>query len=93
MIVFFDSALTVGDTDEMIVFLPIFILMLIVVLAYAILFLKQVQERLKIQSFLEDLREAHEKVEELTLANERQRMARDLHDTLAQGVAGLIMTA
>ncbi|WNS40801.1 sensor histidine kinase [Paenibacillus sp. MMS20-IR301] len=91
IIVFFDSALTVKDTDELIVFLPIFILMLIVVLAYAILFFKQVQERMRIQSFLEDLRKAHEKVEELTLANERQRMARDLHDTLAQGVAGLIM--
>ncbi|MHA6533476.1 sensor histidine kinase [Paenibacillus sp. BAC0078] len=91
IIVFFDSALTVGDRDELIVFLPIFVLMLIIVLAYAILFFKQVQERLRVQSFLEDLREAHEKVEELTLANERQRMARDLHDTLAQGVAGLIM--
>ncbi|KWX77294.1 hypothetical protein AML91_07935 [Paenibacillus jilunlii] len=91
IIVFFDSALTVGDKKEMIVFLPIFVLMLIIVLAYAILFFKQVQERLRIQSFLEDLRVAHEKVEELTLANERQRMARDLHDTLAQGVAGLIM--
>ncbi|MNB86884.1 Sensor histidine kinase DesK [compost metagenome] len=92
IIVFFDSALTVGDRDELIVFLPIFVLMLIVVLAYAILFFKQVQERLKVQSFLEDLRAAHDKVEELTLANERQRMARDLHDTLAQGVAGLIMS-
>ncbi|MEK4059972.1 MULTISPECIES: sensor histidine kinase [unclassified Paenibacillus] len=91
IVVFFDSALTVGDTGELILFLPIFILMLIIVLAYANLFFKQVQERLRIQSFLEDLREAHEKVEELTLANERQRMARDLHDTLAQGVAGLIM--
>ncbi|WP_058303227.1 sensor histidine kinase [Gorillibacterium timonense] len=91
IIVFFDSSLTVGDTDELIIFLPIFILMLIVVLAYAIMFFTQVQERLRTQSFLEDLREAHEKVEELTLANERQRMARDLHDTLAQGVAGLIM--
>jgi NarL family two-component system sensor histidine kinase YdfH len=30
-------------------------------------------------------------VEELTLANERQRMARDLHDTLAQGLAGVVM--
>ena len=30
-------------------------------------------------------------VEELTLAAERQRMARELHDTLAQGVAGLIL--
>lgn len=32
-----------------------------------------------------------EQVQELTLANERQRMARELHDTLAQGLAGLIL--
>ena len=31
------------------------------------------------------------RIEELTLANERQRMARELHDTLAQGLAGLTM--
>jgi NarL family two-component system sensor histidine kinase YdfH len=30
-------------------------------------------------------------VEELTLMTERQRMARELHDTLAQGLAGVIM--
>lgn len=31
------------------------------------------------------------RVEELTLITERQRIARDLHDTLVQGVAGLVM--
>jgi NarL family two-component system sensor histidine kinase YdfH len=31
------------------------------------------------------------RVQDLTLANERQRMARELHDTLAQGLAGLIL--
>lgn len=31
------------------------------------------------------------RVEELTMINERQRIARDLHDTLVQGVAGLVM--
>ena len=31
------------------------------------------------------------KIELLTLQNERQRMARELHDTLAQGVAGLVL--
>lgn len=31
------------------------------------------------------------RIESLTLQNERQRMARELHDTLAQGVAGLVL--
>lgn len=31
------------------------------------------------------------RVEELTMLTERQRIARDLHDTLVQGLAGLIM--
>lgn len=91
VIIFFDAGLTVGDTKEIIFLLPIFVLMLIIMLAFAIMFFRQVYERQRIQSFLQDLQEAHKKVEDLTLANERQRMARDLHDTLAQGVAGLIM--
>jgi NarL family two-component system sensor histidine kinase YdfH len=31
------------------------------------------------------------RVEDLSIANERQRMARELHDTLSQGLAGLIL--
>jgi NarL family two-component system sensor histidine kinase YdfH len=31
------------------------------------------------------------RIESLTLQNERQRMARELHDTLAQGLAGLVL--
>ncbi|MNB75224.1 Nitrate/nitrite sensor protein NarX [compost metagenome] len=91
IMLFFDASLTLGNTDDLIFLLPFFALMLIVVVAYALLFFQQVQERLRIQTFLRDLKEAHIKVEELTLSNERQRMARDLHDTLAQGLAGLIM--
>ena len=34
---------------------------------------------------------ANRKIKELTLQNERQRMARDLHDTLAQRLVGLIL--
>jgi NarL family two-component system sensor histidine kinase YdfH len=47
---------------------------------------------------LRDLESAHRQLEayasqvrELTLVQERQRMARDLHDTLAQGLAGMIL--
>ncbi|HEY0754347.1 MAG TPA: sensor histidine kinase [Ktedonobacteraceae bacterium] len=37
------------------------------------------------------LEQASAHIEELTLVTERQRMARELHDTLAQGLAGIIL--
>lgn len=64
----------------------------------AYLFRRQLEAREKTQKYLEELQETHKKleaytdqVEELTLSAERQRMARELHDTLAQGLAGLIL--
>ncbi|AET61004.1 membrane associated, signal transduction histidine kinase-like ATPase [Paenibacillus terrae HPL-003] len=79
------------DGEHSVLFIGLLILIVIIVAAYSILFYKQVNARIRIQNFLTELELAHQKVEELTLANERQRMARDLHDTLAQGLAGLIM--
>lgn len=68
------------------------------VVIYVVLYLRQVEARAQAQSLLRDLEVAHReladyaaRVEDLTLAAERQRMARELHDTLAQGVAGLIL--
>jgi NarL family two-component system sensor histidine kinase YdfH len=65
---------------------------------FAYFFNHQIQARLRVQNLLEELEEAHQQlteytvqVENLTLTNERQRMARELHDTLAQGLAGLIL--
>jgi two-component system, NarL family, sensor histidine kinase YdfH len=50
------------------------------------------------QVLLRELEEARDtlaryaaRVEDLTLVNERQRLARELHDTLAQGLVGLTM--
>lgn len=88
---FFYAELFLRKAYELLLITPLFFLMLIIVIAYSILFLQQVYARLRTQIFLKDLENAHRKVEELTLANERQRMARDLHDTLAQGVASFIM--
>lgn len=85
------AIVSVSDAERLALFIPLLLLMLVVVIAYAVLFYQQVRERVRTQTFLRDLEIAHMKVEELTLANERQRMARDLHDTLAQGVAGFIM--
>lgn len=68
------------------------------VVIYVVLYLRQVEARDHARVLLRDLEAAHReladyaaRVEDLTLAAERQRMARELHDTLAQGVAGLIL--
>ncbi len=68
------------------------------VVIYVVLYLRQVEARDRAQTLLRELEGAHReladyaaRVEDLTLAAERQRMARELHDTLAQGVAGLIL--
>ncbi|MFP7494720.1 sensor histidine kinase [Terribacillus saccharophilus] len=63
----------------------------VIIVGYAAIFFKQVNGRIRTQQFLEELEEAHHQVENLTLHHERQRMARDLHDTLAQGIAGIKM--
>lgn len=58
----------------------------------------QLHAREHLQSVLLELEDAHaqvidyaERVEELTLVAERQRLARDLHDTLAQGLTGVVL--
>jgi len=66
-------------------------LMCMIVIGIVNLMLEQYYARMRTQNFLEELEIAHRQVEELTVANERQRMARDLHDTLAQGLVGIIM--
>jgi NarL family two-component system sensor histidine kinase YdfH len=90
---FLYSCITVwmANVKQTVSLLPFLILMTVVVVTVANLMLRQFHARIRTQTFLSDLESAHRKVEELTLANERQRMARDLHDTLAQGLAGLIM--
>ncbi|NTU63315.1 MAG: sensor histidine kinase [Chloroflexi bacterium] len=68
------------------------------VVTFVWLFDRQNKAREAAQNALHDLDVAHRQltdyaaqVEDLTLANERQRMARELHDTLAQGLAGLVL--
>ena len=79
---------------ELLSLAPIFLFSLL----YVIFYLRQAEARHKAQSLAVELESANRqlaeyaaKVEELTLVAERQRMARELHDTLAQGVAGLVL--
>jgi NarL family two-component system sensor histidine kinase YdfH len=74
------------------------VVMMVFVLVYVMLFMRQMNARQEAQILLVELETANRQlseyarqVESLTLETERQRMARELHDTLAQGLAGLIL--
>lgn len=81
-----------GDVLSGMLFNAIFIVLFMIVLN------QQFAERDKAQELAENLESANAKlaanaarIEALTLQNERQRMARELHDTLAQGLSGLVL--
>jgi NarL family two-component system sensor histidine kinase YdfH len=68
------------------------------IIMYVLMYLRQVEARARAQQLATDLEAANRqlseyaaRVEDLTIAAERQRMARELHDTLSQGLAGLIL--
>ncbi|MCB0014638.1 MAG: hypothetical protein KDE34_22140, partial [Anaerolineales bacterium] len=74
------------------------LVIMLFVLIYVLLFLRQLNAREESRQLLTELQVAHtqladyaQRVESLTLAGERQRMARELHDTLAQGLTGLAL--
>lgn len=72
--------------------------MVFFVVMYVSLYMRQNEAREQAQALAAELKEANRQlseyaaqVEDLSIANERQRMARELHDTLSQGLAGLIL--
>ena len=65
---------------------------------YVTLYVRQAEARERAETLAAELETANRqlteyaaRVEDLTIAAERQRMARELHDTLSQGLAGLIL--
>jgi NarL family two-component system sensor histidine kinase YdfH len=68
------------------------------VLGYLVLYWQQSHAQTQLEQAHRELQAAHHElaassrqIETLTLLAERQRMARELHDTLLQGMAGIIM--
>ena len=88
----------IGGEELLSNWLGMAVVMMAFVLIYVLLFMRQMAARQEAQMLLAELEMANQQlaeyaqtVEKLTLETERQRMARELHDTLAQGLAGLIL--
>ena len=63
----------------------------IVVMYYWHFYSRQVDERMQAEKLLSELQLTYKQLEAATARNERERVARELHDTLTQGLAGVIM--
>jgi NarL family two-component system sensor histidine kinase YdfH len=92
------SILIFSGWHNMTSWLWLILLVLGISLPYVISFGQQDAARRQAQSLLHELEATHQKladytlqVEELTRSREREHIARELHDTLSQGLAGLIL--
>jgi two-component system, NarL family, sensor histidine kinase YdfH len=92
------SFLLVSSRDQALFWLITIIPIILFIGMYVTLYVRQADAREKAQALASELEAANRQlkeyaaqVEDLTIANERQRMARELHDTLSQGLAGLIL--
>jgi len=86
------------NIDNAIYWLITIIPIIIFISLYVTLYLRQAEARERAEALSAELESANQqlteyaaRVEDLTITNERQRMARELHDTLSQGLAGLIL--
>lgn len=92
------AAMLILETTSISIWLSGIIPTSIFVIIYVSLYNRQTAAREEAQQLATELEAANRqlaeyaaRVEDLTIANERQRMARELHDTLSQGLAGLIL--
>ncbi|MBP1969269.1 NarL family two-component system sensor histidine kinase YdfH [Virgibacillus natechei] len=90
--IFYTVAIVVNyGAHELRIFIPILFFIVAIAVFYSILHVKEINAWRRMQYYINQLENANQKIEELTIRNERKRLARDLHDTMAQGLAGLIM--
>jgi len=86
------------NMDSAVYWLLTVIPVVIFISMYVTLYVRQAEAREQAEALAAELEKANQqlteyaaRVEDLTIAAERQRMARELHDTLSQGLAGLIL--
>lgn len=89
--VFTMTTLLIGGWEAFREYFVILILISILLTYYYSIYSNQVKMKIKAQQVTRELEIANEKLEDYVRNNERQKMARDLHDTLSQGLSALAM--
>ena len=77
--------------DNLLHSLSLLILISSAIIAYGYLYSKQVKTKEKTNQLLLELEAAYDKLDEIARGSERQKLARDIHDTLSQGLSGVLM--
>ncbi|HRJ41630.1 MAG: sensor histidine kinase [Caldilineaceae bacterium] len=92
------SFFVIGGTELLTAWVQPITSTMIMLIIFMVLFRRQLDTGQRAQALAAELEVANRRladyaaqVEELTLTAERQRMARELHDILSQGVAGLVL--
>ncbi len=67
-----------------------YLALLLFAAGYLVMYVQQLRSHAQLEMAHDELQTSAAQIQELTLLNERQRMARELHDTLVQNLAGLI---
>lgn len=68
-----------------------FIFVILIVIYYWHLYRQQLSERQRVEDLYSELQLAYKQVEASAIRSERQRVARELHDTLTQGLAAIVL--
>lgn len=89
--VFTVTILMIEGWDAFKEYFVILIIMSLSLSYYYLLYHNQVKLKVKAQQVTRELEIANEKLEDYARSHERQKMARDLHDTLSQGLSALVM--
>lgn len=89
--VFTATTLIIGGWEEFKRYFVVLILISISLAYYYSVYYNQVRMKVKAQQVTRELEIANEKIEDYARNNEREKMARDLHDTLSQGLSALVM--
>jgi len=92
------SAILVWGLPAIVQSLPLMAGLSFGLMLYALVLVREGRTRLDAQALVQQLQDAQARLQEsaaqieaLTISQERQRMAREMHDTLSQGLVGVIL--